>query len=46
MNSATGIIRQPCPSPPNRIAAISANLAQYGVIASAHPENFNPERGK
>lgn len=29
-----------------RIAAISANLAQYGVIASAHPENFNPERGK
>lgn len=28
-----------------RIAAISANLAQYGVIASAHPHNFDPARG-
>ncbi len=28
-----------------RIAAVSANLAQCGVIASAHPDNFDPARG-
>lgn len=29
-----------------RITAISANLAQHGVIASAHPDNFDPARGE